>query len=393
MSSHAYLSASGASKWLNCTASRKLESKYEERTSSYAAEGTLAHELAEVQLAYELGVLKARPYKARLKAIKADPLYTDDMPRHVQTYVDYVRAEFTAAQAINEDATILLEERLDFSEYVPKGYGTGDTTIGTDSVLNIIDLKYGKGVKVSAVDNSQLKLYGLGGLEAFDLLYSDIETVVLTIVQPRLDHISVFRISKTDLIEWAENTVRPAAALAIKGEGELSAGDWCRWCKAKARCTAYAELATIAARNDFADPKELTDEELVEALNDMAKIRDWLKAVEEYTLKEALHGKSWDGYKIVNSRGRRVWTDKDKVIAKLKALKFARAKFIDTKLKGITAIEQIMSVDKFETNLKPLIVKAEGSKILVPESDKRIASGTEQARIDFPDDNDDTDLL
>lgn len=385
MSNHAYLSASGASKWMNCTPSRKLEEQYPESTSIFAEEGSLAHELAEIQLAYELDRLTSKEYKAAVKKIEKHELYQLEMPVQVQKYVDYVLETYNTALAVTEDATILLEEKLDFSDYVPEGFGTGDNVIVYDGVLLLTDFKYGKGVKVDAVDNPQLKLYALGALDAYNFIYAEIEKVVLTIVQPRLDHISVFEISTEELLQWAVNSVMPAAKAAFVGEGELRVGSWCRWCKAKARCTAYAQLATIAAKNEFAEPLELTDEQMIEAFADIDKIRDWLKAVEDYMLEQAKHGKQWKGYKLVNGKSRRKWTDEAKVAAQLKKLGFAKKKYIAEKLVGITKVSQMMSVDKFEENFKPLLFKSVGGLVLVPEDDKRIAIGAAQAKMEFND--------
>lgn len=380
---HALLSASGASRWLNCTPSARLEEKFQESSSSYAEEGTLAHEMADIELRYrfEVSASGAKIRKEELKKIKANPLYAEDMDAEVQKYIDYVVETFNIAKAKTKDAKILIEQRLDFSHLVEKGFGTGDACIITDGVLDIIDLKYGKGVRVDADNNSQLKLYGSGALRTFEMLY-DIHTVRLTIVQPRLDHISTWEISATDLVEWGEKIVKPLAAKAYEGKGEQVAGDWCRFCKVKPMCKALAEQNMSLARYEFADPKLLNEKDLIGIFEQQPMLVDWVTAVSDYLLKEAVKGKTWEGYKLVEGRSNRRFIDESKVSEKLLVEGFTADKFTNTKLKGLGDLEKLLGKSKFEPVLGEFIIKPPGAPTLVPLADKRPAM-VNNAALDF----------
>lgn len=383
---HALLSASKASRWLNCTPSAKLEDQYgEEGSSVYAEEGTLAHEIAELYLRRALGQITTRSFNRDLKKLMEHELYKPEMLGHAEMYRDYLLEAIAEAKTRTPDPTILVEEKIDFSEIVAEGSGTGDSGLIADRVLEVVDYKYGKGVKVMAEKNDQLSLYALGLLLKYELAY-DIQTVKLTIIQPRLGHIDSWTVPVADLWAWAENFVRPRAELAAKGEGDPNPGEWCRWCKVKAICRAFAnDCMELAEKTELRDPELLTDEEMLEINSKIPSILDWADAVKEYMLTEALKGKTWPGLKLVAGRSVRKWIDESKVIETLKDLGYDEEKYMVSKLVGIPAVESLMGKPAFNKGLSKLVMLPPGKPTLVPESDKRPALGIEQARIDFTD--------
>lgn len=381
--SHAILSASGAERWLNCPPSARLEEKYPNTYSEYAAEGTLAHELAEVYLRARVGNVEIKTLNAQLKKVKANKLFTEEMRPEVEKYVAIVEEEYFEAKKRTKDAIIELEQKTDLTEWIPEGFGTCDAIIIADGVMSVIDLKYGKGVKVEAVGNSQLKLYGLGALNKYSLMY-DIKTVRLCIVQPRIDNYSVWEIDATDLRGWGEE-VKQIAEMAFKGEGEQIAGDWCKWCKAAPRCKALAEAGLEAAKHEFADPRELSDKELLEIYAKQPLIQDWVNKVAEYILTEALNGKVWEGYKLVEGRSLRKWKDETEVITALKEAGFTSDQITKISLLGIGEIEKLLKKAQKLELINNLTIKPQGKPTLVDLSDKRPAMGIEQAKQDFND--------
>lgn len=382
---HALLSASGASRWLNCTPSARLEEKFEESTQSvYAAEGTLAHEFGDINLRFRNGEISESIFKKELAKLRKEKLYTDEMEEQVDKYVTYCMELFNVAKQRTPDAVMLVEEKFDFSHLVEQGFGTGDDSIIGDGILDIVDLKYGKGVKVDATDNPQLKLYASGALRAFDLMY-DIHTVRMHIVQPRLDHISVFEMSVEDLLNWGEREVKPKAAKAYQGKGVQKAGDWCKWCKVKAMCATLAAQNVKLAQHEFKDPHLLTEQQLIDVYKQQPMLVDWVNAVAQYLLDEAVKGKQWPGYKLVEGRSNRKWLDENKVAETLVENEFTADKFMVSKLAGITAVEKLVGKGNFGSMLGDFVVKPPGAPTLVPESDKRPAMGIEQAKQDFSD--------
>jgi hypothetical protein len=386
---HALLSASGAHRWLHCTPSARLEEKFEESSPStssvYADEGTLAHEFGDLNLKKAAGHITESVFDKEIKELKKHPLYSAEMEGEVDKYVTYVLEAFGVAKQKTPDAVLMIEERLDFSHLVEQGFGTGDAGIIADGILEIIDLKYGKGIRVEAEENPQLMLYGSGALRSFDLMY-DIHTVKMTIVQPRLDHISSWETKVNDLISWGEKTVKPAAAKAYAGEGVQKAGDHCKWCKVKAMCATLAAKNVALARHEFKDPHLLTEKQLLEVYEQQPMLVDWVNSVSEYLLAEALKGKQWPGYKIVGGRSQRKWVDEDKVIETLE-LSHDPKDFMVSKLAGIPAIEKLLGKKDFPVLLGGMVLLPPGKPTLVPESDKRPAMGIEQARLDFKDEN------
>lgn len=383
--SHAVLSASGASRWMNCTPSAQLEAKYGVKTNSeYAAEGTLAHELAEMLLTCFLKKQNAWNFAA----IENNPLYTPDMPDYVAQYVEYCQGAYNELLKLHpQDTEMRIEAKLDLSRYVPESFGTADCIVVGGDTMEVIDLKYGKGVVVYADDNPQLKLYALGAYDLLGMLY-DIKTVRLTIVQPRLDSISSWELPLDDLLDWAENELREKAHLAYTGQGEPTIGAWCKFCSVKSRCTALYQEALDVADNDFEDdPRIMTDDQVSDILSRSDLITDFLDAVKEYALNQALEGKSWPNFKLVEGRSVRKFGAEDSVIAAVLEESFPdvpREEFFNSKIKGITDLEKLLGKKKFAEMLGDYIVKPAGKPTLVSATDKRPAiDPLEQARLDF----------
>lgn len=367
---HAILGPSGASKWLNCTPSARLEQQFENKSSEFAEEGTLAHALGELKLRQGLGEISTRKYNSELKKIEANELYTKDMPDYVDIYVDTCLEKVSEAKAKTPDALFKVEQRLNFSEWVPEGFGTGDFVIIADGTIEIIDLKYGKGVPVSAEGNKQMRLYALGAISEFEFLY-DIEKVKMTIVQPRKDSISSDEISVEDLLKWAEEYVRPRAQLAFNGEGELNAGDHCTFCRAKATCRARAEKNLELAKYDFRDPYILDNSEIADILGKADEFIKWAQNVQDYALEKALQGEDYPGFKIVEGRSNRKWADEDKVGEILLDQGFQENIIYTKKLTGIGNMESAIGKKEVQRLLGEYIIKPPGKPVLVPEDDKR----------------------
>ena len=297
-------------------------------------------------------------------------------------YVDYVMEQYQVAKKITPDAILSIEDKIDLTEYIEDGFGSNDAAIIADSTLYVSDLKYGTGIRVQADNNSQLMLYGLGALLKASLMY-DIDTVSLNIIQPRLDHVSAWKISAEDLFNWGEEQVKPRAELAYAGEGELCAGDWCKWCKAKAPCRALHDKNLELAKHDFKDPKLLSDKELMAVYKQLHLLTDWAKAVKSYLLKEAIGGKKWEGHKVVAGKSNRKWVDEEKIKEILREEMFEDEKFLNTKLKGLGDIEKLVGKADFDELLGEHIEKPEGKPTLVPDSDKRKPFGLGEAQEDF----------
>jgi hypothetical protein len=384
MSAHAILSPSGAERWLNCTPSVRLEQQFPDNAGQAAAEGTLAHALGELLLKKELKLIKKFQFEKELAAIKANELYENAMFGHCEDYRDFVMERYYDAQSRTKDAVIALEQRIDLTEFIPEGFGTTDANIIADHILDVVDLKYGKGVPVSAERNKQMMVYALGALLAFDLMY-DINTVRMTIYQPRIDNISTWEIQVKDLREWAETELRPRAKLAFDGAGEFMAGKHCRFCKARGACKANADFNLQLAKYDFKEADQLTSEDISDIL-DRAKIfRDWLNGVEDFALDQAVnHGKRWPGYKVVEGRSNRKYSSEEEVANVLIGKGYKEELIYKKKLLGITDMEAELTKAIFNSLLSPLIVKPPGKPALAPLSDKRAEyRSAEAAAIDF----------
>jgi len=368
---HAILSASGAYRWLACPPSARLEEQFEETTSTYAEEGTLAHALAETKLRLYLRQITARECAKRLQELEKNEYYSASMLDYIETYAAIVMEKVNEAKARSADAVVLLEQKLDFSDWVPGGFGTGDVVIISDGILEIVDLKYGKGVPVSAEDNAQMKLYALGALATFDTLY-DIKTVRMTIVQPRLDSVSSDKITAEMLYWWADTELAHRARLAWDGQGEFQAGEHCRFCRARYTCRARAEANLELAKMEFKKPELLTDEEIGEVLKQADELKAWVSDVFDYALVQARdHGKKFKGWKLVEGRSVRKYADEEAVAKTLLGAGYKEEQIYEKKLWGITAMEKLLGKTKFGELLKGLVVKPAGKPTLVPETDKR----------------------
>lgn len=381
---HALLSPSGAHRWLNCTPSAVLETGFEDRAGDAAKEGTLAHKLAETLLAGKLGLISLQAMNEQLDEIYAESFYEAAMEEYIQDYVAFVLEQFNAAKAQTSDAMIFLEQRLNLTDYVPEGFGTGDVVIIADGTLYITDLKYGKGVPVAAKENKQMMMYSLGALREFEHMF-EVHTVCMTIHQPRIDAVNSWEIPVNDLKRWGEFTLKPLAQLAFEGKGEFKAGEHCRFCRAKAQCRANAEYNLQLAAYDFKQPDLLNDDEVADILNRADLFSKWLNAVEEFALTEAVEkGKKWPGYKLVEGRSNRTYSSEETVANTLLQNGYNEDSIFTKKLLGITAMEKALKKATFNSLLGDYIVKPPGKPTLVPETDKRPAyNSTEAAAADF----------
>ncbi len=372
MSDHAVLSASGAHRWLNCFPSARLELEFVNNESSAAAEGTAAHALCEHKLKKALHMRSKRPVSV---------YNSDEMEEHSDAYVEFVMEQLELAKQSCTDPLILIEQRLDFSCYVPQGFGTGDCIIIADKKLHIIDFKYGMGVLVDAVDNPQMKLYALGALEIYDSLY-DIEEVSMTIFQPRRENVSTWTIRVEDLKDWAENELKPKAKKAYEGEGDYLPGEWCTFCRAAVKCRARAEEKLELAQMEFKLPPLLTDSEIEEVLSKLSDLTKWANEIIAYATDAAVnHGKEWHGFKVVEGRSVRKYKDEKAVAEAAKANGYKD--IYRQNLITLTEMQKLMGKKKFEQILGGLIHKPPGKPTLVPFSDKRPAMNISNVKNEF----------
>ena len=371
--SHAILSASASHRWLMCPPSVRLSEQFpDDGGSEFAAEGTEAHELCEYRLKSALGMPAEDP-------VPHFQRYSEEMEDCACGYVTHVLSLVEEAKQTCADPKVLIEQRVDFSQWVPEGFGTADCIIVSDGTLRIVDYKHGLGVLVEAENNPQMKCYALGALEIFDVLY-DIDTISMTIYQPRRENISTWVISREELLQWAENTLKPIATMAFAGEGEFCSGEWCGFCKAKHNCRARAEANLMLAKHDFKMPELLEDIEIELILSKVDELASWANDVKEYALKQAIGGKEWHGWKLVEGRSVRKFTDDDKVI---KTVSEAGFDPFEKKLLGITAMQKLLGRARFDELLSGLITKSKGKPTLVPDSDKR--PEVSSAVLDFKD--------
>lgn len=362
---HSDLSASGSNRWLHCPPSAKECAKLPDVSSEYARQGTDAHTLCEYKVKKALG--------RKMKDLTEDlNFYNEEMEECASEYAQFIMESLSAAKEHCKDPLVLVEQRLDFSRWVPGGFGTGDCVIVADDTLMVIDFKYGLGVLVDAEKNSQMMCYALGALSLFDGIY-DIKEVNMTIFQPRRENVSTASMTKEELLHWAETVLKPTAELAAQGKGEYKAGDHCRFCKLKATCRKRAEYNLELAKYDFAVPSTLEDEEIEIVLSKADELVNWAEEVKEYALQQALSGKSWKGWKLVEGRSNRRYVSEEAVAAKVEEAGFDP---YEKKLLGITAMTKQLGKKKFDELLKGLIEKPQGKPVLVPESDKRPALHT-----------------
>ena len=358
--SHAKLSPSSSHRWIACPPSAALNAEIPDEGSDYAKQGTDAHSLCEFKVEKALGREAPDPRENL-------DYYDEEMENATEEYRNFVLEKVAAAKSHCADPLVLIEQRLDFSRWVPDGFGTGDCIIVSDDLLQIIDFKYGLGVLVEAENNPQMMCYALGALDAFDGIY-DIENVEMTIFQPRRENVSSATLSKADLLSWAEGTLKPAALLADRGEGEFHAGEHCRFCKVKATCRKRAEHNLALARYDFAPPPSLDDTEIEAVLGVADRLAEWANDVKEYALAEALRGKRYENFKAVEGRSTRKYSSDEAVAAAVEA---AGLDPFEKKLLGITAMTRLLGKKKFDELLGGLVEKAKGKPTLVPRADKR----------------------
>lgn len=372
MSRHAVLSASSSHRWTKCTPAARLELEFDDNESSAAAEGTAAHALAEHKLRKALKMRSKKPIS---------PFDCDEMDEYTDAYVDFVLEQLELAKQTCSDPLVLIEQHLDFSKYVPDGFGTGDCILISDKTLHIIDLKYGMGILVNAEHNSQMMLYSLGALEIYDSLY-DIDEVSMTVFQPRRENVSTWTIPVDELRNWAENELKVKAELAFKGEGEYCPGDWCTFCRAAVKCRARAEEKLKLAQSEFRLPPLLSDAEIEDALGKLNDITKWANDLLAYATDAALnHGKQWSGYKLVEGRSIRKFKDEDAVAEAAKANGYKD--IYRQSLITLTEFEKLMGKAKFNEVLGDLVYKPPGKPTLVPISDKRPAINVSNATNDF----------
>ena len=365
---HARLNASSSHRWMMCPPSVRLSEQFADKPSSYAEEGTFLHELCELKLHRYLGDMAPDVIEAQYAEHRDSEFYTQEAETVTDEYVAFCVETIEAVKSSCPDPLIMVEHRLDYSEYVPEGYGTGDLVIVADGVIEVIDFKGGRGVRVDAHRNSQLMLYGLGALLEFDPLY-DVRNVRVTIVQPRLSNTSTYEIAADELVCWAEKEVRPRALLAYEGKGEFCAGDWCRFCKARYTCRKRSEYHMQLAERDFRQPDLLSDEEITDILPIADSLNNWVQDLLAYATQQAVEGKSWPGYKLVAGRSNRKYTSEAEVIKA--ATEAGYTDIYKTTLLGVGDLEKRLGRKKFNEVLGKYVIKPVGAPTLVPDSDPR----------------------
>jgi hypothetical protein len=380
---HALLSASGAKRWLECPPSARLEEKFPEQSSSYADEGTAAHELCELAAKYALGEIAEPAYKRKLVKLVKGQYYSAEMMECASDYGQFISDTVKTIKEICPDAFAELEvKNLDFSEYAPEGFGTGDCIIVADELLEIIDFKYGRGIRVDAKDNFQMRLYALGAIKRYGKLY-DIKRVRMTIIQPRINHEpSIDEIAVEDLFDWAENYVKPRAILAFAGNGEFNPSeDTCKFCRAREQCKARANK-NLALFDNAPDLLLITVDEAGKLLTKAADIKAWLKDLEALVLRALFEGTPVESWKIVEGRSTRKFVDELKVAEALKNAGFTEAQLYERNLLSLTTLEKSFGKKTIGEALKDLIYKPPGKPTLAPATDKREAFTPESLILD-----------
>lgn len=366
---HALLSASGAHRWLHCTGSPLLEKDFPDSTSVYAQEGTLAHELCELKLKKYTTIMPKGTYTRAHNKIMKSELWQNEMESTSETYLDYIK-DITMSYTVKP--VILTEKRVDFSQYVPEGFGTADCLILAGDTLHVVDYKHGKGVVVDADHNPQMMLYALGAMSELSLLYR-FKFVHMTIVQPRVSNISEFTMTAEELTEWGEKVVKPKAEAAMSGKGEFEAGDWCRFCRAKQQCKTRYEsndslYPELSAQHD---PRLITLEELGKYLKRGKDMAAWLEDMKEYALSESLAGADVPGWKAVEGRGSRAFTDTDEAVDTLIKNGIDESVLYERRVLTLAQMEKAVGKKAFGELVGDLVVKNPGKPTLVEESDKR----------------------
>lgn len=366
---HAVLSASSSHKWIVCTPSARLEEKFPNKTSEYMAEGTLAHEIAEFKVkSYFLEAIPKTAYTRRINKFKKEENFDNEMLSHTDTYLEFIKGEAMQTKA---KPFIAVEQRIDFSKYVPEGFGTADCILISGDTLQVIDFKYGKGVKVEAEDNPQMKLYALGVLEQYGMFYN-IKYVKMSIIQPRLDNISTYEIPIEPLLEWGEKVVKPQAQKAFMGIGDFVQGDHCKFCRAKGACEFRAkENMKVVEEIQSKYNGVVTNTDLGEILTKTDGIEQWLKDLRGYALEQLLKGEEIPGWKAVEGKSNRKIVDVDKAFEILEANGYDQAILYEKKPITLTELEKVVGKTKLMQTIGDYIEKPKGAPTLAKESDKR----------------------
>lgn len=385
MTQHAILSASGSKKWLTCTPSARMEQRFAQEESAFAAEGTFAHGLFELEIGKRLKPSPAQDQQ--IAALQCHVLWSPAMQGHVEAAVEVAMERVSQAHVRDGAPVILIERRLDFSRWVPEGFGTGDVVIVAGDLIEVLDLKYGQGIRIEAQGNAQMRLYALGAWDSFSSLY-ELERVRTTILQPRLNNYSTEELTTEALVRWADTHVAPQAQAAWAGEGELVPGEHCAsgFCKARFQCPARAAGALELAKREFAfkHPELLTDAQITDILSKADLALDWLTDVKGYALRRAEAGHRFEGFKLVEGRSIRRYADHDLVAIRLREAGYPDAAIYERQLLGMTALEKALGKATFSELLGELIVKPPGKPTLVPDHDRRPAiSSAASAAADF----------
>jgi len=368
MTAHAILSASGSKRWLSCTPSARLEATLPEQKKAagsfdHSAEGTLAHSLAEIKLRLQLNQIGHEEYDREIQIIQTSPYYNQELDEYVDNYVVYVRSQ------ISEHDRALFEQRVDFSEWVPDGFGTADVVLLSKHAIRVIDLKFGKGIPVSAQDNTQLRLYALGAYSKFKEEYPDIKEVEYTIVQPRLDSISTDGTSIAKLVDWANYFVKPKAKKAWTGTGEFLPGDWCQFCRAKATCKARSDFVNEIASLDFRPAPLLDEEEFRLVLSKASQLKSYVNDIEEYATQRAVQENIIPtGFKLVVPKGHRKISDFALAEAVLVEHGFNKEDLYERKPKSVPQIEKLGKKGQITGILGDMIVRPDSTPKLVPDN-------------------------
>lgn len=366
--SHAILSASSSNKWLVCTPSARLEEQFPNKTSEYMAEGTLAHEIAEFKVkSYFLEATPKSTYTRRLNKLKKKDLFDQEMLGHTDTYLEFIKGE---ALQTNTKPFIAVEQRVDFSKYVPEGFGTADCILISGNTLQVIDFKYGKGVKVEAEDNPQMKLYALGALEQFGIFYN-ISCIKMSIVQPRIDNISSYEMQKDQLLKWGESVVKPQAQKAFMGIGDFVQGQHCKFCKAKGACEFRATENMKVVEEIKKASGLLTNTQISEMLTKTEGVEQWIKDLKANALEKILKGEDIPNWKAVEGRSNRKITDVDKAFEILEANGFDQAILYERKPINLTQLEKVVGKKKLTETIGDYIEKPKGAPTLAKANDKR----------------------
>lgn len=370
-SNHALLGPSSSKRWLSCTPSARLTENYDDKESIFAKEGTEAHSWAEYKLNKAIGKEVQEPIKGEF--------YSNEIEECTNAYVAYVMELYEKAKSVCKDPILLVEQEVSIKDYVNDCFGTCDCLIASDDTLYIIDYKHGRGVPVNANHNTQMMMYALGALGIFDNIY-EIKKVHMTIFQPRLANISTFIMDKVELLDWAENELKPKALMAYKGKGEFKCGEWCLFCKARSTCRERAKHNMELASKEFKEPPLLTDDEVEEVLSKVDGLVSWANDVKDFAFNEAMKGKKWTHYKLVAGRSTRKYTNETDVA---NAVLEAGYDPFDKKIVNITEMQKRLGKTKFDELVGKFIIKPEGKPTLVERSDKRVELEINSAKEDF----------